>query len=276
MIFSSLSEGSFDRDAQRHMNFQPTDRLEFLMVEDETLEDVKDDLAEGKSTAKVLFSIDEANAGNSNQAKFTALADEGGYQINWKDTTASSDGNFNDLVLKVENLSTTAIPTGNGLQGKAEGCMIDFSNFAGRDLKVDISTTSDAAYNNYIGFYAVTDDKGTLANGLKPGDAGYAEAAIKGMVLNCFKTETKSDLTVAGGQIFAPIVIANGTFDDFLKQNPQNKANSNVHAYFNYIGANTDGVDHFRLLGDNKFGVEDMYGGGDRDYNDVVFQLNVK
>ena len=38
----------------------------------------------------------------------------------------------------------------------------------------------------------------------------------------------------------------------------------------------TDKVDHFRLLGDNKFGVEDLYGGGDRDYNDIVFQLTVK
>jgi hypothetical protein len=281
VIFSSLSEGQidrqFDRDANRHMNFQPTDRLEFLMVEDDTLESVKDDLAKGKSTAKVLFSIDEANADNSNQAKFTTLADNGGYQIEWEDTTTSSDKDFNDLVLKVENLNNSTVPAGTGLQGKAEGCTIDFSSFAGRDLKVDISTTSDAAYNNYIGFYAVTDDKGTLANGLKPGDAGYAEAAIKGVMLSCFKTETKTDLTVAGGQIYAPVVIANGNFDDFLKpENVKNDANSNVHAYFNYIGANTDKVDHFRLLGDNKFGVEDIYGGGDRDYNDVVFQMKVK
>ncbi len=72
------------------------------------------------------------------------------------------------------------------------------------------------------------------------------------------------------------MVITNGTFEDFLNRNPQNQAGGNIHAYFNYLGANTDKVDHFRLLGDNKFGVEDMYGGGDRDYNDIVIQMNVK
>ena len=81
---------------------------------------------------------------------------------------------------------------------------------------------------------------------------------------------------VTGGKIMAPVVVANGTFDNFLKQNPNNNPNSNIHAYFNYIGANTDKVDRFRLLGDNKFGVEDRYGGGDRDYNDLVFQVTIK
>jgi Domain of unknown function (DUF4114) len=131
-------------------------------------------------------------------------------------------------------------------------------------------------HNNYIGFYEVEDAQGTLANGLKVGDLGYAQAAIQGAILRTFKTEAKSDLTATGGKILAPVVIANGTFEDYLKRNPQNQANSNIHAYFNYLGANTDKVDHFRLLGDNKFGVEDLYGGGDKDYNDIVFQMNVK
>jgi Calx-beta domain/Domain of unknown function (DUF4114)/RTX calcium-binding nonapeptide repeat (4 copies) len=177
-----------------------------------------------------------------------------------------------DLVLPVKNIDEFV----TGLQGESEGEVLDLRGFAGQNLKVDTVSTSDAAYQNYIGFYAVEDAQGTLANGLKVGDAGYAEAAIKSAILRSFKTETQSDLTVAGGKIFAPVVIANGTFEDFLNRNPQNQANSNIHAYFNYLGANTDKVDHFRLLGDNKFAVEDMYGGGDRDYNDIVVQLTVK
>jgi pimeloyl-ACP methyl ester carboxylesterase len=177
-----------------------------------------------------------------------------------------------DLVLPVKNISEFV----TGLQGKSEGEVIDLRGFAGQTLKVDTVSVGDAAYQNYIGFYAVEDAQGTLANGLKVGDAGYAEAAIKSAILRSFKIETQSDLTVSGGKIFAPVVIANGTFEDFLNRNPQNQANSNIHAYFNYIGANTDKVDHFRLLGANKFGVEDLYGGGDRDYNDIVIQMNVK
>jgi Domain of unknown function (DUF4114) len=171
----------------------------------------------------------------------------------------------NNLVLNVAKL-----------QGQPEGELLDFSSFAGQAVKVDTVVTSDAAYNNYIGFYAVEDAQGTLANGLKVGDVGYAEAAIRSAILRSFKTETQPDRSVTGGKILAPVVIANGTVEDFLGRNPLNKADSNIHAYFNYLGANTDKFDHFKLLGTNKFGVEDLYGGGDRDYNDIVFQANIK
>jgi Calx-beta domain/Domain of unknown function (DUF4114) len=204
----------------------------------------------------------------SDSDKYTIVGD--------KSETANITELVPDLVLPVKNIDEFKNPVGTGFQGGAEGEVIDLRGFAGRNLKVDTVSTSDAAYQNYIGFYAVEDAQGTLANGLKVGDAGYAEAAIKSAIMRGFKTETQSDLTVSGGKIFAPVVIANGTFEDFLNRNPQNQANSNIHAYFNYRGANTDGVDHFRLLGDNKFGVEDLYGGGDRDYNDIVVQLTVK
>jgi Domain of unknown function (DUF4114) len=162
------------------------------------------------------------------------------------------------------------------LQGQPEGELLDFRSFAGQAVKVDTVATGDAAYNNYIGFYAVEDAQGTLANGLKVGDVGYAQAAIRSAVLRSFKTETQSDRSVTGGKILAPVVIANGTVEDFLSRNPLNQADSNIHAYFNYLGANPDKFDHFKLLGTNKFGVEDLYGGGDRDYNDIIFQANIK
>ncbi len=186
-----------------------------------------------------------------------------------------STPNLTDLVLKVEAIDKFKAPVGTSLQGHSEGEVIDLRGFAGQNLKVDTVCVGDAAYQNYIGFYAVEDAQGTLANGLKVGDAGYAEAAIKSAILRSFKHEIQLNLAVTGGKIFAPVVIANGTFEDYLNRNPQNQANSNIHAYFNYLGANTDKVDHFRLLGDNKFGVEDMYGGGDRDYNDIICQVTV-
>ena len=39
---------------------------------------------------------------------------------------------------------------------------------------------------------------------------------------------------------------------------------------------NADKADHVRLLGDNKFGFEDLWGGGDRDFNDVILQIAVR
>ncbi|MBD2424979.1 DUF4114 domain-containing protein [Phormidium sp. FACHB-1136] len=45
--------------------------------------------------------------------------------------------------------------------------------------------------------------------------------------------------------------------------------------FFNYIAANGDRQDHGRLLGDNVFGFEDIFGGGDRDFNDVIVKVSV-
>jgi Domain of unknown function (DUF4114) len=281
VIFSNLGNNPIDRgfdlNSQRYVNFIPGDRVEFGLVADDSIDSVKAALAAGKSTAPVFFSLPGANANNSSQAKFTALPNNSGYQIAWANAIDDGKTNraFNDMVLKVETLDNFTPAIGTNLQGKSAGEVLDLRNFVGQ-IKVDTVSVSDAAYNNYIGFYAVEDTLGTLANGLKVGDVGYAEAAIKSAVWRSSKTENISDRSIAGGKIFAPVVIANGTFEDFLKNNPQNQANSNIHAYFNYLDANTDKVDHFRLLGDNKFGVEDLYGGGDRDYNDIVFQMTVK
>jgi hypothetical protein len=80
---------------------------------------------------------------------------------------------------------------------------------------------------------------------------------------------------VRGGELFQADdvrgAIAKGTLNDFVTKNPTNGGDSQqIHAYFNYLGANPDQIDHFRLLGNNTFGFEDMYGGGDRDFNDGV------
>lgn len=75
--------------------------------------------------------------------------------------------------------------------------------------------------------------------------------------------------------LFAPFLIADGSLDQFLASNPTNQGSTNPLAYFAYLGANPDGVDHVRLAGDNIFAFEDLLGGGDRDYNDIVFQVNL-
>jgi Domain of unknown function (DUF4114)/Calx-beta domain/RTX calcium-binding nonapeptide repeat (4 copies) len=192
------------------------------------------------------------------------------------DNDRVNDLDFNDLVMNVEHPNDFNTRIGSELQGELEGEVIDLRDFEGQTLKVDTVAVSDAGYNNYLGFYNVIDTQGTLESGLKVGELGYAEAAIRNAILRSFKTETQSDRSITGGSILAPVIIANGTFEDYLSSNSQNQANSDIHAYFNYLGANTDNIDHFRLLGENKFGVEDLYGGGDRDYNDIIFQMSLK
>jgi Ca2+-binding RTX toxin-like protein len=200
----------------------------------------------------------------------------GGGDKDFNDTIVTADftvtPNPQDLVLDLVKLSTT--PTTSTLVN------LNLTSYEGQTLKVDLITTSNAAYHNQIGFYPVEDSIGSikLRDGslLKPGDANYAIEAIKNAVTNSLPAG-KTDLNLAGRKNYAPVVTAQGTFSDFIFKNPSNGGGANnIHAYFNYVGANADKTDHFRLIENNTFGVEDMYGGGDSDFNDLVVSIKVK
>ena len=279
VIFSTLGTSNFDSsvtsDAQRYLNFSTGQRIGFLRIANDTIDGVKADLAANKPTANVLFSLAGANPVGAPTTNFTATPGKNGYDITFK-----------DLVLKVEALDDPERPSGTDLQGNAEGQVLDLRSLSafGQSL-VQVGAKSDANYQNRLGFYVVEDDRGTvldsLNNALKPGDPGYIEAAIASAVrtLTIQPVTTNFnflDTVAVPNKILAPILITNSTFENFLNVNPGNaKTTGNVHAFVNYAQGNTDKLDHFRLLGDNKFGVEDMFGGGDRDFNDVVIQLNV-
>jgi Domain of unknown function (DUF4114) len=157
---------------------------------------------------------------------------------------------------------------------------IDLTDNRNQTLKVDVTTKGDAAYNNNIGFYVVQDSSGSIVvNGqtIKPGDATYAIEAVKSAILRASKNDSQPNKDILGGSIYAPVVIAQGSLTDFISKNPTNVGDGNqIHAYFNYLGANPDKFDHFRLTGPNTFAVEDQYGGGDRDFNDLIVNMNVR
>ncbi len=171
---------------------------------------------------------------------------------------------------------------GSQSQGLPEGNTIDLFKDTDKKLKADITTSGNAAYNDSIGFYVVEDGLlGTikLSDGsfLKPGDAKYALEAAKSAVFQASKIDSQLNRDITGGKVYAPIVIGQGSLADFVSRNPTNGGGKNeIHAYVNYVAGNADKVDHFRLLGNNSFGVEDMYGGGDRDFNDLVVNVNIR
>ncbi len=272
-IFTSLA-GDFLNKVNQEFSIDPNKTYQFFEIQDGSISSAKQQIAGGKIPTNLLFSTPDAN-GNS-QIKVTSNSNNDGYKVSV---------NADELVLNVVKLAGADVnsPIGTKSQTAPEGRTIDLTDFVGQTLKADITTTSSAAYTNNIGFYAVEDSIGTikLADGsfVKPGDANYAIEAIKSALTNSLqagKTDSKLDQSIAGGKIYAPVVVTQGTFADFAAKNPTNIGGANnVHAYFNYLGANSDNVDHFRLIGNNTFGVEDMYGGGDRDFNDLVVKLNV-
>jgi hypothetical protein len=268
-IFSTLGGNFFESASKREVILEPN-TYGFFEVQDGSIADVKQQLANGQTPTNVLFSTPSINNGVI-PIQLTNN-DTSGYNLSV---------NKDELVLNVAYLSGV-IPTvaiGAKSQGLAEGRTIDLTDVTGT-LKADITTKSSAAYTNNIGFYVVEDSIGTikLADGktVKPGDIGYAAEAIKNAILQTGKTDSKIGQDLAGGKIYAPVVVSQGSFSDFIATNPANTGGIGINAYFNYIGANSDKQDHFRLVGSNTFGVEDQYGGGDRDFNDLVVNLNVK
>ncbi len=143
---------------------------------------------------------------------------------------------------------------------------IDLTDLTGQ-VPAEFVVNRAAAYANSFGFYAVDNVRGDLGN-LSPGESGYAEAAI----------ENRVDLSTGylpGGKLLAPFLVADATPEEFLAKNPDNQTGKGPFAYFAFLGANPDGVDHIRLSGNNTFGFEDVFRGGDFDKDDLVVQVKL-
>jgi len=201
------------------------------------------------------------------------------FTLAWEDTNVdglSFGGDFNDLIINVE---LGNIPGVNQLvaidQGEDQRELLDLTQLPGQQVTADFTVNREAALDNFVGFYRIDDEDGQIGS-LNPGDAGYAAAALGRRVL------TDLDLRVADGAtesfsgtldvgfLYAPFIIANGTPEQLLDQD----TNNDPEIYFPFIAGNADGADHVRLLGDNVFGFEDLPGGGDNDFNDIVVQIN--
>jgi hypothetical protein len=162
---------------------------------------------------------------------------------------------------------------------------IDLDGDGQVDAEVDLvfsGIESEAVFNNTVGLYLVENQTGTVLDTvtgklLQPGDEGYAAAALARRLTNTEINRNTNVLVaqVEGGILLAPYIISNGTTEQFLAQNPNNQVQDwgGVNAYFTYLGANPDRSNHFKVLSNNKFGFEDMWNGGDRDFDDLAFQV---
>lgn len=250
IIFSALPQNPFPQfNYTRNLSFSGGERLAFFLIRDRTLEQVIAD----EDFSRVLYSI---------QSTQTSQLGEG-FLLSWEDGSGGVD--FQDLQIQI-GVTTDSISLTTTLQGQQEGEAIDLRDFTGT-VAAEFVTASLANYGNDYGFYVVDDPLTGEINGILPGEINYAKTAIE-QALNL-------RAGLPGGGVIVPFLIANGTIEDFLANNPDNFFGANSMAYFPYMDANPDRIDHVRLLGDNLFGFEDFYGGGDRDYNDWVIQVTI-
>jgi hypothetical protein len=155
---------------------------------------------------------------------------------------------------------------------------------------MEASLSRAAAYNNLIALYRVDSLTGALdTNGdklidFKPGDQGYTQAALEraidpltGVSLTTPENlgTTQQTINLLGNNMYGMVIIPNATIEQVLNQNPSNNPNLAPVALFSFGSANPDGIGHMARLGSNLFGFEDLLGGGDRDYNDMILQIEM-
>ncbi|MBD2165141.1 DUF4114 domain-containing protein [Calothrix membranacea FACHB-236] len=272
VIFSAIANrpnGFNINSIKSLLEFNSGENLRFYLVKNSTIDSVKN----GKtSIADILFS-------SATTQKITDLGSNS-FSLAWQDGSGNSTTSFQDLIVQIQT-TNESLSLGTNQQSQSQGECIDLRG-VNQQVKASFELHREAKFNNYIGFFKAVDEKGGIdTNGdgtadLLPGQAGYTQAAIGGRVGGIDLTvDNQGTATFSGsfqgGSVFVPFIIVDGKIDAFL----DNNANNDPAIYFPFLGANSDNVDHIRLLGNNIFGFEDLSGGGDMDFNDVVVKVNL-
>jgi trimeric autotransporter adhesin len=279
VLFSSIANspnGFSTTDLTNLLQFNSNANLKFFLVRNSSIEAV---LTKKTAITDVLFS-------SSENFQLETSEDEG-FFLKWKGSFNSTSSEFEQLTLKI-NTTDQDLPLGTDLQGKPECELIDLRQVSvSTKVKAEFFVNREAAFNNFVGFYQISDDKGGIdTNGdgtidLRPGDAGYIQAAVKGRIAGIdLKVNNQAAANFSssfqGGLLFAPFIIVNGTPDDMSDDDDDDDTSGDdLKVYFPFLNGNSDKVDHIRLLGSNIFGFEDQAGGGDRDFNDLIVKASL-
>jgi hypothetical protein len=123
-----------------------------------------------------------------------------------------------------------------------------------------------------VSFYRVDDFRGSIGN-LHPGDPGYAAAAQS---RDYQLTTGSSWLSSPGNGNYGQAMLENVNAGDLVAMELTNNTHGNTYWAFAQANESVNGqnVGHLWNYGLNTWGWEDTYGGGDRDYNDLVVQLD--
>lgn len=154
-----------------------------------------------------------------------------------------------------------------------QAAVLDFTGLGNAQVAGVLELAREASYNSQLSFYRVLNASGAVANPddlitgtpILPGQEGYTQAAMANRVdaltgLSTNNTQTTSrEITLAEPFMLAPYAEVD--------------TGKTKHTFFAFNEANADGVQHFQVLGDNVFGFEDLYGGGDRDFDDLIFSF---
>jgi hypothetical protein len=277
VLFSAISDrpnGFTVEQIQRVLDVSLDHKFGFYVIENSTTDTVQNQFKETGETTIPIFLSTSPNLTISEPVA-------GSYQLDWSDSAIGSEG-ANSLTVETQG-SQEKLVEGSQLQGNAQSEVLDLRKLKGT-VNIEASLYREAGYNNTVGFYAV-DLEGKVVDPLtglavtdsptKDNAEDYLQKALQHRVNIALSVENQSTVTqvsqLQGGLLYAPFLVQDGSFllleDNDLSNNPQ--------VFFPYLGVNSDKVDHLRLLGNNLFGFEDLTGGGDLDYNDVIVKVNL-
>lgn len=157
------------------------------------------------------------------------------------------------------------------LQAPTNPFLLDLASTGFASVASRAEASREADYDSKVGFYRVLNQNGDVLDpvtGLvvKPGEAGYARAALASANQVSETLLSRADDQSAGETIVFEsfgegLVALHGTV---LTTN---------QTFFSFAAANADGYNHFKFLEANKVGFEDLFGGGDKDHNDLIVEL---
>lgn len=248
VLFSLLPGGS---KAAKTLTFTAGTKLAFYVSANRAFS--------AAAPSSIFGSIRDTNVGKKYYSEHFTDRSTGRAIYGFEDTRGG-DRDFNDMVFSVRRNTTNP----------AVGALaVDLAG-AGAPVKTNFAMlpTLNSRYRpigGEIGIFEVLDDQGTIAapiasnpnRTLKPGDAGYAQAALSQLSRQALFTqgdipgEKTRTLTMASGTRFGIYYIPRSTATNFLSKNPANMIVAGQPiAYFSFAAANPDaGKEHMRSYG---------------------------
>ena len=130
----------------------------------------------------------------------------------------------------------------------------------------------DSAFHNELGLFLVDDASGRIGN-LHPGNPGYTHAALLRRQLIFTRDQAPGAvrrLSLPSGSYLGLYLVQNSSSQDWLFFNRIHQLGRRPNVFFSFQAANSDRFGHILSPSTNRYALEDMTYGGDKDFNDLV------
>ena len=215
-----------------------------------------------------------------------------------EDTTVSDDSQISEDTATEEMTSQTDTETGDTAtdadsemsMGGSESSgdfgdsndfvidgLLDLTDVSDTSVPVRFTIERDASFDNTLGFYEIVSNDGSVEDPLSgqviaPGQEGYQQAALANRLDLGLSTPDGqvTDVTteIDGGSLYASYLVVDGEVGDVTDEATDN----DPQVFFSPRTANPDNFNYIRSIGDNQIGYEDILGGGDEDFNDLIVE----